>query len=731
MSVGFVGNYYVPRSYKHSLGYLASSLRASGGLSGFGALPVPGNPVPKITRAVEDRAKQRASEAGQYLIGQAEQMTGIDPTSIPTSGKGAVSRLGKEFQRQTGIPTTQKGVESKIKKEAAAQFEKQTGVPISRLPSSPKDAARLAVQSGKKLVQKEADKVYSDALKDMGLPYIPLEIPDNLLSAEGVKNVAYGVAKPYIEDVASDAIGYPIVLPDELTLEAFGDAAMEIIPDSIEDVVDIGLTIASEAAASAITSALVAAGIGSVIPGLGTVVGLAVALAVSALKDAADTGRINKSLDYCETRWKCNPIPANTAPVDLLPWIVPEQINVERAILLERERRGFCGRGPTIDCANFLSTLTQDVARFAKTSVPVLNIPQLDALIPKYQTAFEHAQKSRASSTAANDIYHMLPGMHARRKKLQALVDKANRVEQLPPRELSSLRWDLVTEMREGAKQYQFQRTEVNKQWFISLAQFFGRYENDRIARLKRRAQERVAGRKRAAVAIVDPAKRAAHERQLLQLRCGDAVDWNQCIARERPKVRAIVDREAAALTKSAPAPGGTMPHRTAVLPRPATAPRVRSQFEIDRALIGRCKKLVQQVKQQYPKAAKCLNRFDEDKIHALCMQAYGPARSITPAQALQATFRIGAEACAREASKRAQPKPAISAAQQRLITNCHTLVTQLKQRNPQAAQCLLPADTQQIHALCMQAYSAKTITPQQALQQANQIVVAACARRG
>jgi hypothetical protein len=384
------------------------------------------------------------------------------------------------------------------------------GIPTS-VGGAARTGVRLGVQEGKKLMEGELAK--------MGVPPVLAFIPSDL-TPEGIKDAAYSVAKTYAEKSLQSATGFPIKLPTKLTAKAIGRSVGALIPTDLEGVIDTGLAIGAQAAASAVTSLLVGAGIGSVIPGLGTIVGIGAALGVAALKGLVK-GEPPKYLQKCKTKMYGGcPRPPALSALELLPWVDQRYHQaIARELRAERDRTG-CGAGETVTCLARLSTLRADAYHIAKTTPQVLGLPQLNRLIPLYERI-----DGIQTYQPADDVALILTAMKNRRALLQTLLVDPSR---LTGSQIVTLRWNLVTELNNAMVQMQYQPGPETTQWLGTLIRLYNGLQQREIALQQAQAAQQAAGRKLGAERMKDPAAVAAHERQILQLRCSDG-DQTAC----------------------------------------------------------------------------------------------------------------------------------------------------------------------------------------------------------
>lgn len=502
-----------------------------------------------------------------------------------------------------------------------------------------KDLARETVRdAGKQLGVQQAQQAAQAALKRMNIPTsLPVQLPSSL-TPEGVADAAYRTGKGYVENLVRQKTGIPIELPRKLSLGELERSVTGLLPKNAAEALELGLAIGTQYAASAVTSLLVGAGIGSVVPGLGTIVGIGVALGVQALRGALE----EKPQPYareCKTQPPaafCQFPPV--APIDLIPWIANAQANVD-GLLANEQAKSFCGRGPLVECSAVLGTVGREAVRFTRSTVPQLNLPQLQRLIPMYERApttrriFDHRTRKIvwAPSETQRDMGEILQAMHRRHAQLVSIAQRAARVATLPMAQVAQLRWELVREIGNAAQQYQNQPTPENQQWLALVAHSIRaveqRVEMKRVE-MKRRQEE---GQRLYRQRMQDPRQAAAHNRQILQFQCSEG---NQAACR---KLRAL----------GSGAPSSSQAARPQGASRPA--PRAPARGGASPMLERRCQQLAAQLFARYPQQARCFTPAERARVVQLCLDAYA-RKTITPQQALQQVTQMAAKACARRA---------------------------------------------------------------------------------
>lgn len=495
-----------------------------------------------------------------------------------------------------------------------------------------KDLARETVRgAGKQLGLGQAQQAAQAVLKRMNIPSLPVQLPSSL-TAEGVADAAYRTGKGYVENLMRQKTGLPIELPRKLSLGELERSVTGLLPANAREAMELGLAIGTQYAASAVTSLLVGAGIGSVIPGLGTIVGIGMALGVQALRGALE-GKPQPYARECKTQPPaafCRFPPL--APIDLVPWIATAQASVD-GMLADEQRKSFCGRGPLVECSAVLGTVGREAVRFTRSTVPVLNLPQLQRLVPMYERApttrrtYDHRTGKivSAPSETQRDLTEILPAMHRRYAQLVSIAQRSARLATLPMAQVAQLRWELVREIGNAAQQYQNDPTPENQQWLALVAHSIRAVEQREQAHrveMKRRQEE---GQRLYQQRMQKPSERTAHERQILQFQCSEG---NQAACK---KLRAM----------SSPAPAA--PARA-----PTAAPRAPARG-VSPVLQQRCQQLAAQLFARYPQQARCFTPAERARVVELCLDAYA-RKTITPQQALASVTQMAAQACARRA---------------------------------------------------------------------------------
>lgn len=526
--------------------------------------------------------------------------------------------------KRRGIPVTEKQVRDFALDLARKELSKRVGVPIpSKIPTTRKEAEKLIKKEVKKAAKREGKKLAKRAAKEVltsqqaqalvgniaknypsGMP--PVVLPKKL-TVGAVHEAAMEAGAQWTENWIKTQTGIPITVPRKLSVNAIEESITGVLPSDAAEAMEMTLTIGAQYAASALVAAATGAAIGSAVPGLGTVVGIGVALGIQALKEEYKEDPV---LPRCKVKYPCPPLP-KVSPVELLPVLAVAEQNA-RNVVATQEKHPRCVGGANY-CAAVFSTISRRSFDVVKNTAPVLGYYQTLNLIPKYQRA---ANLPLTRST--QNVRSILSVLTRRRNKLSALVAESSKIEQLSPAKLASLRFKLVTELQSAVRQYEFNQSNDTRQWLATLGRFMQRLIAAEKKTAARRVQERAEGERRFREAMKDPAKQRAHELQILRFQCSEG-DQTACA-----KVRELL--------KTAPAP-----------PRPA--PRKPSP-----APVAACNALVAQWRGKLPPAARgCLVPSDLRRVHSLCMRAYGPRKTLTPAQALQSANQVALLACRRK----------------------------------------------------------------------------------
>jgi hypothetical protein len=446
-------------------------------------------------------AVEAAHAAVAKATHEAARRVGKTPSTAAAAARSAVAQVAHAAARKGGAtPKAAAAVAKDAVKKAESIIGKET---TDALKKGASDVGRAA----KKIGIEQARKLVGESFSNMKLPgNLPVVLPKEL-TAEGVANAAYATGKKYTEDLIQSKIGIPISLPKSLSVKELGRSLSSLIPTDLSSALDMSLAVGAQVASAALTAALVGAGVGSVIPGLGTVVGIGVALGVSALKDALKSPPPPYEKPCpAPSGFKC-PKPGNKSPMEILPWLAAEQERISK-LIAEAQAQSYCGRGELVDCDIYLSMLAQKVIGLIGETPSVLGLPQLERLIPLYEKApttryyydpktrkLTHSKPQRGYSQQGYAAGYMLfgkpsyknslgfvtpgvsavlPAMKSRRDTLRKLLADAERPT---AGNAGDLRWKLATELSNAGLQYQFDPSSENKNWFIKLANLFGKLE--------------------------------------------------------------------------------------------------------------------------------------------------------------------------------------------------------------------------------------------------------------
>lgn len=426
--------------------------------------------IKKVTEPV--RKLQKKAEQVKKIARDVERVTG--------------TKIGKEVSRQGG----------KIVKDVARDVTKEVGLD-------------------------QAKNIAQDTLRKMNVPNVPVVLPTKL-TPEGIKDAAYNTGKQYLQGAMQSTLGFSVPLPAKLSVKEIEKTLTGLLPSDAKEAIQIGLDIGTQVAASAISSALTGAVAGSIIPGLGTVIGIGVALGINAIKGALKKAFTEKHAfqQRCKSEDKYKVDLPKLAPVELLPWIAQKRFDMSKAIA-EQQKKTHCGLTPY---DSGLSQLGHEVFEIVKVTIPVIGLGQVNRLLPLYERAprqtwyWDSGRIQRGGAIVggtnrvllgtvtgtSQEIADTLALLRARKTKLSQLVSQANRADKLQPSELAPLRFELVTELRNAAAQYQITQSAESKKWLSELGGYMQRvakregadfdemkrrYEQDKIRAAQLKAQ--------------------------------------------------------------------------------------------------------------------------------------------------------------------------------------------------------------------------------------------------
>jgi hypothetical protein len=273
-------------------------------------------------------------------------------------------------------------------------------------------------------------------------------------------------------------------------------------------------------AVSSITASLgIGQGLGSVVPGIGNLVGLAITGLVAAVK--AIIG-LFKGREQCDFDPKCPDLAAeiaNLSPVDALPVIARIASTTSRRLakkaidedcyLEPKQGKG----GKTYECIRYMLATFDQVYYFARDTPEVMGIPQIDRLLPAYQSmptktytaefrgedrVVEHYTiTEKKARHADNDVSvsAMIRKMQERRAYLVGLDSKVQEMMRTG-RGHGHLRMYVVTELRRATENYAFSQTPEMEAWLRTCGTWMNavlsaEQRRDQAIATHRAAQER------------------------------------------------------------------------------------------------------------------------------------------------------------------------------------------------------------------------------------------------
>jgi len=407
----------------------------------------------------------------------------------------------------------------------------------------PKAVQQLGEKEAKKVLNQYAEKYGKQALDKLTPPGVKLPggidvggavdmLVSGKVTAEGVKELIYDSTKGTAESFIKGATGFPITLPKDLSAKAILGSVTSLIPTDINSAINTGVAIATQAVSGALTAALAGSAIGSVIPGLGTVVGIGVALGVNALRGALK-GKPKPYERKCPTKVPCPEVPQLSA-IELLPWIATKQIPIYAAVAKD-QKKSYCGKGATVDCATRMMVLTDRVAEILnppgvhaniltkgtkadpkKATAYMLGLPQLAKLVPKY----ERAPKSHDWYVSDNGrpgyktiiqvpnaaLALVLAQMRWRKEFLDAFVKESKTTPNMRGiGETEAFRWKIWAELGKATEQASLDPSKETRDWVATLSEMLKK-NLAREAELKAVGQKRIAdAHARRAVLAKDP----------------------------------------------------------------------------------------------------------------------------------------------------------------------------------------------------------------------------------
>jgi hypothetical protein len=407
----------------------------------------------------------------------------------------------------------------------------------------PKAVQQLGEKEAKKVLNQYAQKYGKAALNKLVPSGVKLPggidvggavdmLVSGKVTAEGVKELIYDSTKGTAESFIKGATGFPITLPKDLSAKAILGSVTSLIPTDINSAINTGVAIATQAVSGALTAALAGSAIGSVIPGLGTVVGIGVALGVNALRGALK-GKPKPYERKCPTKVPCPEVPQLSA-IELLPWIATKQIPIYAAVAKD-QKKSYCGKGATVDCATRMMVLTDRVAEILnppgvhaniltkgtkadpkKATAYMLGLPQLAKLVPKY----ERAPKSHDWYVSDNGrpgyktiiqvpnaaLALVLAQMRWRKEFLDAFVKESKTTPNMRGiGETEAFRWKIWAELGKATEQASLDPSKETRDWVATLSEMLKK-NLAREAELKAVGQKRIAdAHARRAVLAKDP----------------------------------------------------------------------------------------------------------------------------------------------------------------------------------------------------------------------------------
>jgi hypothetical protein len=461
-----------------------------------------------------------------FYDGLGESAPPLPQIPTPQKAQETIEALRKKY----GIDAQKKRAEEYVKAQASAILQKSGATAAKKYLET---QGKAYIEQASETLGVDAAKAYAkDFLATMpNVPNIPIQLPSKLTVSE-IEKAAYGTGKKYAEGLIRSKIGVSIELPRKLTVKEISRSVDSLVPDNAREAIDMALTVGSQlaagAAASALTGVLAATAIGSVVPGLGTLVGLGVGLATVALRGVIVKTFTKSACELDKSRCKCKtppgfscPKPGKRSPVELLPWLAVEQAKLDKIEL----RPALCDVGEVPECKRYLGTLSTLIIPYVGTSIPVMGLPALEKLLPQYEAAAKLARTGAGYthqgdagglikygwSAQTNSLGFVTPGvapplatMQQRVAKLRDLVARINRVGKSG--DLSSLRWDLSTELNNAAQQYALNQSGDNQQWFVFLGTAFGKLKDAEKSQQQVTAQQQQAGKDLNAQRMASPA---------------------------------------------------------------------------------------------------------------------------------------------------------------------------------------------------------------------------------
>jgi hypothetical protein len=459
--------------------------------------PIPGQP------GLLARSRPRSLE--EYFGFEAAPAAALK-TAVLSSAHSTAKQQLESLRKQYGLDSAKQQAEGYVKKQAADILKKSGAAAAEKFL---KEQGRAIVKEAGQKLGLDAAKAYGkEFLKGMKIPNMPAGLDFQLpskLTVDEIEKAAYNTGKAYAENAIQSKIGIHIELPKKLTLKEISRTVDSLIPDNAAEALNmtasIGLQVAAGAAASALTTLATATAIGSAVPGIGTVIGLGVGLATIALKGtviAAFTQSAcerNKAMCKCQTPpgWK-KPEPGKRSPVEMLPWLAQEQHKLAKIVL----KPDLCSLGPVPEAKNWFSTLSQLLVPYVGSTLPVMGLPALERLLPAYESAAKLSKQSPGYThqgsaadlikygwaASKNSLGFVVPGVasplatiRSRVTFLRQLAVDANKIGPQSG-DLSTLRWNLATELNNAITQYTLNPSADNEKWFVQLGTAFAKLEN-------------------------------------------------------------------------------------------------------------------------------------------------------------------------------------------------------------------------------------------------------------
>jgi hypothetical protein len=470
-----------------------------------------------------------AAYGGATLMGYCGGLGDATPLpQIPTQQKAQETL--EALRKKYGLDSAKKQAEAYVKAQASAILQKSGAAAAKKYLE---EQGRAYIEQASQTLGVDAARAYAkDFLKTMpNVPDLPIQLPSKLTVSE-IEKAAYGTGKKYAEGLIRSKIGVSVELPRKLTVKEISRSVDSLIPDNAREAMETALTVGSQlaagAASSALTGVLAATAIGSAVPGLGTLVGLGVGLATVALRGVIVKTFTKSACELDKSRCKCKtpagfkcPEPGKRSPVEMLPWLAQEQAKLDKIVLSPP----LCDVGKVPECKRYLATISTLIIPYVGTSIPVMGLPALEKLLPQYEAAAKLARTGQGFThqgdagglikygwaASTNSLGFVTPGvapplatMQQRISKLRSLAARINGMGK--GGDLSSMRWDLVTEMTNAAQQYALNPSGENQQWFVFLGTALGKLGAAEVTQRQQTAATQQAGKDLYAQRLASPA---------------------------------------------------------------------------------------------------------------------------------------------------------------------------------------------------------------------------------